>query len=141
MPRVQQLTEDNVVPIATPITDDKASKKVAKLVKQARKERKLHRGVREVQRCLKRNRKGIVLLAADVTPFDVIAHFPILCEELDVPYVYMPNKQDLGSAAGTKRATAVLLVAEPGEDSGEKQKELYQKIVKKITSLHKKTTK
>lgn len=34
----------------------------------------------------------------------------MLCEDADVPYVYVPSKEDLGSAGSTKRPTSVVLV-------------------------------
>ena len=63
---------------------------------------------------LRQGTKGICILAGDVSPVDVIAHLPILCEEQDVPYIYVPSKQDLGYAALTKRPTSVVLVAPKG---------------------------
>uniref|UniRef100_A0A8C4WV24 Ribosomal protein eL8/eL30/eS12/Gadd45 domain-containing protein n=1 Tax=Eptatretus burgeri TaxID=7764 RepID=A0A8C4WV24_EPTBU len=52
----------------------------------------------------------IILLAGDTQPVDVICHLPIMCEDKNIPYCYIPSKQDLGSAIGSKRPTCVLLV-------------------------------
>ena len=70
---------------------------------------------------LRQGTKGICILAGDVSPVDVIAHLPILCEEQDVPYIYVPSKQDLGYAALTKRPTSVVLVAPKGGAAFEHQ--------------------
>lgn len=33
-----------------------------------------------------------MILAGDVSPIDVISHIPILCEENQIPYCYVPSK-------------------------------------------------
>ena len=35
----------------------------------------------------------IVLLAGDVFPIDVISHMPVVLEESDIPYCYVPSKK------------------------------------------------
>lgn len=39
------------------------------------------------------SRSRIMILAGDVSPIDVITHIPVLCEENDIPYVYVPSKE------------------------------------------------
>ena len=34
----------------------------------------------------------IVVLAGDVTPIDVYSHLPVMCEDRNVPYCYVPSK-------------------------------------------------
>lgn len=46
---------------------------------------------------------------------DVIMHFPILCEEHGVPYLYVRSRADLGVAACTKRATSVVMLKPEGK--------------------------
>jgi H/ACA ribonucleoprotein complex subunit 2 len=48
---------------------------------------------------------------------DVIMHFPILCEEHGVPYLYIRSRADLGVAACTKRATSVVMLKPEGKKS------------------------
>ena len=35
----------------------------------------------------------ICVIAGNISPIDVITHVPILCEEADIPYVYVPSKE------------------------------------------------
>ncbi len=51
------------------------------------------------------------MIAGDISPIDVISHIPGICEDLEIPYIYVNSKADLGAAAGTKRPTSVILVA------------------------------
>ena len=35
----------------------------------------------------------ICVIAGNISPIDVITHVPILCEEANVPYIYVPSKE------------------------------------------------
>eukprot|EP00794_Sanderia_malayensis_P005350 gene5350-6021_t len=98
--------------ISKPLASKKLTKKLYKTVKKASKEKSLRRGVKEVAKALRKNEKGFVILAGDVSPIDVISHLPILCEDNEIPYCYVPSRMDLGLASQTKRPTSVILVKE-----------------------------
>ena len=63
-----------------------------------RPRRNNRRGVKEVVKALKKETKGVCVIAGDISPIDVITHVPILCEEANVPYVYVHSKEELGAA-------------------------------------------
>jgi H/ACA ribonucleoprotein complex subunit 2 len=86
--------------------------------------------VKEVVKALKKGNKGLCIIAGDISPIDVISHLPILCEEADVSYIYVPSKQDLGTAGGTKRPTSCILIALGGKDFDEQ--DLYDELVKEV---------
>lgn len=46
----------------------------------------------------------MVILAADTSPLAILLHLPLLCEDKNVPYVYVPSKMALGRACGVARA-------------------------------------
>ena len=52
-----------------------------------------------------------MILAADTEPLEIILHLPLLCEDKNVPYVYVPKQADLGRACGVSRniVSAVVL--------------------------------
>ncbi|KAK9277559.1 hypothetical protein L1049_007104 [Liquidambar formosana] len=72
---------------------------------------------------------------------DVITHVPILCEEADIPYVYVPSKEDLATAGATKRPTCCVLVltkpskGELGQEEQEKLKADYAQVVSDVSEL------
>jgi H/ACA ribonucleoprotein complex subunit 2 len=99
-----------VSPIANPLADKKLTKKVLKTVKAAAGEKLIRRGVKEVVKALKKGETGLSIIAGDISPVEVICHVPILCEEKNVAYVYVPSKEDLGLASLTKRPTSIVLV-------------------------------
>ena len=47
----------------------------------------------QVQKFLKKGEKGFVVFAGDTRPIEVMCHLPIMCEDADVPYCYVPAKQ------------------------------------------------
>eukprot|EP01092_Planopodium_desertum_P003630 TRINITY_DN1674_c0_g1_i1.p1 TRINITY_DN1674_c0_g1~~TRINITY_DN1674_c0_g1_i1.p1 ORF type:complete len:154 (-),score=0.32 TRINITY_DN1674_c0_g1_i1:39-437(-) len=107
-----------VTPIAKPLADSKQTKRVLKLVKKAIKAKGVRRGVKEVVKALRKGtyKKAICVLAADISPMDVITHIPILCEDSDIKYVFVPSKEELGVACSTKRPTSCVLVVCDGEE-------------------------
>ena len=62
---------------------------------------------------------GVVILAADISPMDVISHIPVLCEDASIPYLYVESRAELGAAGNTKRPTSVVMVS---RDRGKKAK-------------------
>ncbi|OOQ90788.1 H/ACA ribonucleoprotein complex subunit 2 [Penicillium brasilianum] len=110
-----------VVPFANPLVEDKQAKKVLKSVKKAAVNKSLKRGVKEVVKALRKspvpaaNAKvdipsAVVILAADISPMDVISHIPVLCEDHGIPYVFVTSRAELGASAATKRPTSVVMV-------------------------------
>ncbi|KAK1938454.1 putative ribosomal protein L7Ae-related protein [Babesia divergens] len=111
--------------------------------------RLVKRGVQDVTKALRKGIKGIVLLACDVHPVDVIAHLPVLCEDANLAYAYITSKRVLSQVCQSKRPTCVVLIAEPPKDLSQRIKklfaenneklnytELYGKVEKAIRSDH-----
>lgn len=122
----------NVNPIAQPLASKKLSKKLYKCVKKACKIKNIRRGVKEVQKFINKGEKGIVVLAGDTLPIDVYCHLPVMCEDRSLPYAYIPSKVDLGSSAGSKRPTCVILI-KPHAD----YQEAYDECLEEVSSLPK----
>ncbi|TRX95284.1 hypothetical protein FHL15_003976 [Xylaria flabelliformis] len=110
-----------LVPFARPLADEKATKKVLKSVRKAAKNKTLKRGVKEVVKSLRKSPAagpgntafpGVVVLAGDISPMDVISHIPVLCEDVNVPYIFVASRAELGAAGSTKRPTSVVMVTE-----------------------------
>ena len=116
--------------IAKPMASRKLTKRLYKAVRKAKKAKKLRRGVREVVKALRKNEKGVVVLAGDVSPIDVISHIPVFCEEKEVPYCYVPCRKDLGLAGGTQRPTSVVMV-----QSGKDYEDVYQDCHSQVSGL------
>jgi large subunit ribosomal protein L7Ae len=69
-------------------------------------------------------------MAEDVTPEEILAHMPILCEEKNIPYAYVPSKEELGSSAGLHIGTATVAILNTGKD-----KSTLETLAKKVSEL------
>ncbi|XP_028193322.1 H/ACA ribonucleoprotein complex subunit 2-like protein [Glycine soja] len=82
--------------IAKPLAGKKLCKRTLKLVHRAAEHKCLKRGVKEVVKSIRRGHKGLCVIAGNISPIDVITHVPILCEESDIPYIYVSSKENHG---------------------------------------------
>lgn len=114
--------------ISHPLASKKSTKKAHKLVKKAAGQKQIRRGVKEVIKGIRKGENGLAILAGDIYPLDVISHIPVLLEEKDIPYLFVPSKQDLGAAASTKRPTSVVLIKTPKKDF--EGQEIYDTLTK-----------
>lgn len=143
-----------LVPFANPLADEKGGKKVLKSVKKAAKHKALKRGVKEVVKAVRKSPTtssgdtphSVVVIAADISPMDVISHIPVLCEEHSIPYIFIASRTELGAAGSTKRPTSVVMVGrEPGgkkkvvekEEGEEDWREVYKDLVKFVSKASK----
>lgn len=127
--------------IAKPLADEKLCKKVLKLAKKGAKRKQIKRGVKEVVKALRKNTQGICIIAGDISPIDVVTHLPVLCEDHDIPYIYVPSKEELGAAGLTKRPTSCMLVLpkalKNATDDDESKEFLtsYEEVAKKVKAV------
>merc|ERR1712137_679645 len=106
-----------------------------KLLKKAVAEKgATRRGVPEVTKALRKGQKGICFLAGDIYPMDVFAHVPIVCEEKDVYYCYLPTRHELGAACQTKRPISIVMVLEPKADLAFAK--TYEQVLAGIKAIH-----
>lgn len=119
----------------------------------AAKNKSLKRGVKEVVKSIRKSPPsapsatanpsvlpvGIVILAADISPMDVISHIPVLCEDHNIPYLYVPSRAELGAAGSTKRPTSVVMlgpkVGKGVEEGAQEWEESYAELYKLALKL------
>lgn len=106
--------------------------KTYEAVELARDSGKVRKGVNEVTKLVERGAVTIVVMAEDVQPPEILAHMPILCNEKNIPFAYVPSKQELGVASGLKVPTASVAIIDPG-----KGKPLLEDLISKIKGLNK----
>ncbi|KAJ5724619.1 H/ACA ribonucleoprotein complex subunit NHP2 [Penicillium malachiteum] len=147
-----------LVPFAQPLVEDKQAKKVLKSVKKAAVNKSLKRGVKEVVKALRKSAvpaanatveipNGVVILAADISPMDVISHIPVLCEDHGIPYIFVTSRAELGASAATKRPTSVVMVTPKAAKKGKKDLEAdadsddFEKVFEELAKLAQKESK
>lgn len=89
---------------AWPIADAALTQEILDLLQSSAHYRQLKKGANEATKALNRGTAEIVILAADTTPLAILLHIPLLAEDKNTPYVYVPSKVALGRACGVSRA-------------------------------------
>src|SRR4051812_48567424 len=83
---------------AWPKADAALSRELLDLVQQCGHFRQLKKGANETTKALSRGTAELVILAADTTPLSIVLHIPLLSEDKNTPYIYVPSKLALGRA-------------------------------------------
>jgi U4/U6 small nuclear ribonucleoprotein SNU13 len=96
-------TVDEINPKAYPLADEELNKNILDLVQQALNYKQLKKGANEATKALNRGKAELILMAADTEPIEILMHLPLLCEDKNVPYVFVRSKQGLGRACGVSR--------------------------------------
>ncbi|MDR0791588.1 MAG: 50S ribosomal protein L7Ae [Methanomassiliicoccaceae archaeon] len=113
-------------------TPKELSDKAYSLAEIARDGGKIKKGTNEVTKATERGEAAIIIMATDVAPPEILAHMPALCDEKNIPYVYVPSKAELGNAIGLEKPTASIAIVDIG-----KGKPLYEEIAKAVRELKK----
>ena len=98
----------------------------------ARDTGKIGKGTNEVTKMIERGNALLVFIAEDIDPPEIAAHLPVLAEEKEIPYVYLPTKDELGDAAGLNVGTASACIIDAGE-----AEDLINDVVEKVEELKK----
>ncbi len=109
---------------------DELINKVYEAVEKARESGKIKKGTNETTKAVERGEAKLVIMAMDVSPEEILAHMPYLCEEKGVAYAYVPSKEELGRAAGLEVAAASVAIVEEGGAKG-----IVEEIIKKINEI------
>jgi large subunit ribosomal protein L7Ae len=104
--------------------------KAYEIVEVARDSGKVKKGSNEVTKLIERGEAILVVMAEDVQPPEILAHIPLLCEERNIPYAYVPSKAELGNASGLEKPTAAVAVVDIGK--GKPLLEYLNEQVKKL---------
>jgi len=94
---------EEVNPKAYPLADPKLTKDILELVQQACNYKQLKKGANEATKTLNRGIAEFIVMSADAEPLEIILHLPLLCEDKNVPYVFVRSKTALGRACGVSR--------------------------------------
>ncbi|KAL3945431.1 MAG: hypothetical protein SGBAC_000484 [Bacillariaceae sp.] len=88
---------------AFPLADADMTVALLELVQQATNYKQTKKGANEATKTLNRGISELIIMAADAEPIEILLHLPLLCEDKNVPYVFIPSKVALGRACGVSR--------------------------------------
>ncbi|KAH0508985.1 Methylglutaconyl-CoA hydratase, mitochondrial [Microtus ochrogaster] len=108
------------------------AQKLLDLVQQLCNYKQLRKGANEATKTLNRGISEFIVMAADAEPLEIILHLPLLCEDKNVPYVFVCSKQALGWACGVSRLVVACFVT---IKEGSQLKQQIQSIQQSIERL------
>ena len=85
-----------------------------------------------MKKALKKNAKGLVIIAADTHPFDIVSAFPIKCEKANLQYFFVRSKKTLSKACGTKQTASIAMIQKPEDKEALKEFEKLEKVAKSM---------
>jgi U4/U6 small nuclear ribonucleoprotein SNU13 len=88
---------------AFPLAEGDLTGKLLELVHAAQGLKQLRKGANEATKTLNRGVAELIVMAKDAEPLEIILHLPLLCEDKNVPYVFVESKDALGRACGVSR--------------------------------------
>lgn len=105
---------------------------VLDIVQQASNYKQLKKGANEATKTLNRGISEFVVMAADTEPIEILLHLPLLAEDKNVPYVFVPSKAALGRACGVSRP---VIAASVTTNEGSQLKPQIQNLKEAIEKL------
>ncbi|SPJ08823.1 60S ribosomal protein L7ae/L30e, putative [Plasmodium sp. DRC-Itaito] len=102
-------------------------------------------GLTQVIKCIRKGYSGIVLIAIDVFPINIICHLPSFCEQYKIPYTFVTTKNKLAHLCKLKRSITCLFILKPdihistfeqtiNQHSPKKKIHNFQKLYDKLIS-------
>ena len=103
---------------------------VYEAVRLARHSGKVRKGTNETTKAIERGVSKLVVIAEDVQPPEVVAHLPILCEERNAAYIFVPSKQQLGESLGIDVGSAAATIVDAGD-----AQHIVDQVINSISNL------
>jgi U4/U6 small nuclear ribonucleoprotein SNU13 len=76
---------------AFPLADADLTIALLDLVQQATNYKQTKKGANEATKTLNRGISEMIVMCADAEPIEILLHLPLLCEDKNVPYVFVPR--------------------------------------------------
>ncbi|MDP6010647.1 MAG: ribosomal L7Ae/L30e/S12e/Gadd45 family protein [Candidatus Poseidoniaceae archaeon] len=104
--------------------------KVYELVQTVGKSGAIKKGSNEVTKAAERGNAKFIVLAEDVNPPELLAHIPMICDEKNIHYGYVPSQEFLAKEAGMPKGvkTASLALMEISKAAQENYNEIIEQI-------------
>ncbi|HET7242198.1 MAG TPA: 50S ribosomal protein L7Ae [Nitrososphaeraceae archaeon] len=103
---------------------------VYEAVRLARQSGKVRKGTNETTKAIERGVSKLVVIAEDVQPPEVVAHLPILCEERNAAYIFVPSKEQLGESLGIDVGSAAATIVDAGD-----AQHIVDQVINSISNL------
>ncbi len=104
--------------------------KALEALELARDTGKIKKGANEATKAVERSTAQLVVIGGDVEPEEIVMHLPPLCDEKQIPYIFVNRQNDVGAASGLEVGSTAAAIVKPG-----KAKELVDELGGQIAAL------
>eukprot|EP01130_Rhizamoeba_saxonica_P004651 TRINITY_DN1890_c0_g1_i1.p1 TRINITY_DN1890_c0_g1~~TRINITY_DN1890_c0_g1_i1.p1 ORF type:complete len:131 (+),score=40.57 TRINITY_DN1890_c0_g1_i1:52-444(+) len=108
-----------------PRADEEFSQVILDMVTEAANVEQLRKGANEATKTLNRGIAELIVIAADTEPLEIVLHLPLLCEDKNVPYIYVDSKAALGAACGVSRSVIAASIFKLKDSKSPIEEEIY----------------
>mmetsp|Transcript_24074 Transcript_24074/g.48619 ORF Transcript_24074/g.48619 Transcript_24074/m.48619 type:complete len:127 (-) Transcript_24074:2448-2828(-) len=91
-------------PKAYPLAQKDLAIQILDLIELAREYKQVKKGANESIKFLKKGAAELIVIAADADPIEIVLHLPLICEDKNIPYIFVHSKFALGKACGVSRS-------------------------------------
>jgi U4/U6 small nuclear ribonucleoprotein SNU13 len=115
-----------------PKADKALQKEIFSLITKASQLKQIKKGANEATKTLNRGISDLIIIAADAKPLEIVLHLPLLCEDKNVPYVFVESQKLLGRSCGVSRPVIAVSIL---NKTPENLKKTVDKLKDKIEQL------
>ena len=115
-----------------PKADKTLQKEIFSLITKASQLKQIKKGANEATKTLNRGISDLIIIAADAKPLEIVLHLPLLCEDKNVPYVFVESQKLLGRSCGVSRTVIAVSIL---NKTPENLKKTVDKLKDKIEQL------
>ena len=108
-----------------PKADKALQKEIFSLITKASQLKQIKKGANEATKTLNRGISDLIIIAGDAKPLEIVLHLPLLCEDKNVPYVFVESQKLLGRSCGVSRPVIAVSILN-------KTPEILKKTVDKL---------
>ena len=115
-----------------PLASKSIQKEIFNTITRCSQLKKIKKGANEATKTLNRGISDLIVIAADVKPLEIVLHLPLLCEDKNVPYVFVESQRLLGRACGVSRP---VIAASILNNTSDELKETISKLKEEVEKL------
>ena len=115
-----------------PLASKQIQKEIFNTITRCAQLKKIKKGANEATKTLNRGISDLIVIAADVKPLEIVLHLPLLCEDKNVPYVFVESQRLLGRACGVSRPVIAASILNSTNDD---LKETITKLKEEVEKL------
>ena len=115
-----------------PLASKSIQKEIFNTITRCSQLKKIKKGANEATKTLNRGISDLIVIAADVKPLEIVLHLPLLCEDKNVPYVFVESQRLLGRACGVSRP---VIAASILNNTSDELKQTITKLKEEVEQL------